>query len=189
VELGRSALGDIATRLVTPVGGDAAWSASELGRRASSEYDVPVVVGDLLAETKEPAVSAESSNDPIVPLLIDELHGLLTREDLVEGANLHLARQDDRLVIQIMAVTTGTLGVVLASLSDPPSWATPAASRAGSRPVRCAGDPASGNMSWSSADTPSITASCSWPRSGYPSAICLRWSRACAETRNQVRIF
>jgi hypothetical protein len=30
------------------------------------------------AETKEPAVSAESADDPIVPLLIDELHGLLT---------------------------------------------------------------------------------------------------------------
>jgi hypothetical protein len=32
--------------------------------------------------------------------------------------NLYLARRDDRLVIQIMAVTTETLGVLLASLSD-----------------------------------------------------------------------
>jgi hypothetical protein len=64
-------------------------------------------------------VSAESVDDPIVPLLIDELHGLLTREGLVEGVNLHLARRDDRLVIRLMAVTTEALGVLLASLSDP----------------------------------------------------------------------
>ena len=92
---------------------------SELDSRASPGYDVPVVTGDLLPETKEPAVSAESVDDPIVPLLIDELHGLLTHEGLVEGVNLHLARRDDRLVIRIMAVTTEALGVLLASLSDP----------------------------------------------------------------------
>jgi hypothetical protein len=33
--------------------------------------------------------------------------------------NLLLTRQDDRLTIQIMAISTGTLGVLLASLSDP----------------------------------------------------------------------
>jgi hypothetical protein len=64
-------------------------------------------------------MTAVPSDDPMVPLLTDELYGLLTRERLVEGANLFLARQDDRLVIQIMAVSTGTLGVLLASLSDP----------------------------------------------------------------------
>ena len=64
-------------------------------------------------------MSTESADDPIVPLLIDELHGLLTREGLVEGVNLHLARHDNRLVIQIMAVTTDALSVLLASLSDP----------------------------------------------------------------------
>jgi hypothetical protein len=51
---------------------------SELDSRASPGYDVSVVTGDLRPETKEPAVSAESADDPIVPLLIDELHGLLT---------------------------------------------------------------------------------------------------------------
>lgn len=60
-----------------------------------------------------------SAGDPPVPLLNGELHELLTREGLVEGVNLLLTREDDRLLIQIMAVTTGTLGVLLASLSDP----------------------------------------------------------------------
>src|ERR1022692_4418111 len=59
------------------------------------------------------------ADDPMPPLLIDELYGLLTRERLVEGANLLLTRHDDRLVIQIIAISTGTLGVLLASLSDP----------------------------------------------------------------------
>ena len=63
-----------------------------------------------------PAVPAD---DPMVPLLAGELRGLLTRERLVDGADLLLTRQDDRLLIQIMAISTGTLGVLLASLSDP----------------------------------------------------------------------
>jgi hypothetical protein len=46
------------------------------------------------------------------------LRVLLTREGLVEGVDLLLARQDDRLLVQIMAVSVGTLGVLLASLSD-----------------------------------------------------------------------
>lgn len=64
-------------------------------------------------------MTAASAADPIVPQLTNELYGLLTRERLVEGANLLLSRQDDRLAIQIMAISTGTLGVLLASLSDP----------------------------------------------------------------------
>jgi len=57
--------------------------------------------------------------DAMVSLLTDELHALLTREGLVEGVNLLLTRQDDRLLVQIMAVSVRTLGVLLASLSDP----------------------------------------------------------------------
>jgi hypothetical protein len=64
-------------------------------------------------------MTAAPADDQMVPLLIDELNGLLTRDRLVEGVNLLLTRQDDRLVIQIMAITTGTLGMLLASLSDP----------------------------------------------------------------------
>ena len=64
-------------------------------------------------------MTAASADGPMVALLTDELYGLLTRDRLVEGVNLRLTRQDDRLAIQIMAVTTGTLGVLLASLSDP----------------------------------------------------------------------
>jgi hypothetical protein len=72
-----------------------------------------------LAERKEPAMTAVPADDPMVSLLTDELYGLLTRERMVEGENLILTRQDDRLLIQIMAISTGTLGVLLASLSDP----------------------------------------------------------------------
>ena len=71
------------------------------------------------AEAKELAMTAAPADDPMVPLLIDELYGLLTRGRLVEGANLLLTLQDDRLAIQIMAISTGTLGVLLASLTDP----------------------------------------------------------------------
>ena len=57
-------------------------------------------------------------DDAIVSLLTDELYALLTREGLVEGVNLLLARQDDRLLVQIMAASTRTLGVLIASVSD-----------------------------------------------------------------------
>jgi hypothetical protein len=64
-------------------------------------------------------LTAASADDPVVPLLTDELYRLLTREHLVDGVNLLLTRQDDRLTIQIMAISTGMVGVLLASLSDP----------------------------------------------------------------------
>lgn len=64
-------------------------------------------------------MTAAPADDPMVPLLIDELHRLLTCGCLVEGANLLLTRQDDWLAIQIMAISTGSLGVLLASLTDP----------------------------------------------------------------------
>lgn len=58
-------------------------------------------------------------DDASVHLLTSELRALLTRNELVEGVNLLLTRQDHRLLVQIMAVSIGTLGVLLASLSDP----------------------------------------------------------------------
>jgi hypothetical protein len=64
-------------------------------------------------------MTAAPADNPMVPLLTDELYRLLTRERLVEGADLLLTRQDDQLLIQIMSISTGTLGVLLASLSDP----------------------------------------------------------------------
>jgi hypothetical protein len=64
-------------------------------------------------------MTAGHADNPMVPLLTDELYGLLTGGHLVEGANLLLTLQDDRLLIQIMAISTGTLGVLLANLSDP----------------------------------------------------------------------
>jgi hypothetical protein len=64
-------------------------------------------------------MTAAPADDPLVPLLIEELHRLLTLGRLVEGANLLLTRQDDRLAIQIMAISTGMLGELLANLTDP----------------------------------------------------------------------
>jgi hypothetical protein len=58
-------------------------------------------------------------DDAMVIRLTDELHALLTREGLVQGVNLLLRRQDDRILVQIMAVSIRTLGVLLASLSNP----------------------------------------------------------------------
>jgi hypothetical protein len=63
-------------------------------------------------------LNAALPDDAMVSLLTDELYALLTRGGLVEGANLLLTRQDDRLLVQIMVVSTETLGVLLASLSD-----------------------------------------------------------------------
>jgi hypothetical protein len=70
-------------------------------------------------------VTAVSLDDPMVRRLTDDLYGLLTGERLVDGANLLLTRQDDRLLIQIMACSTGTLGMLLACLSDPTELGDP----------------------------------------------------------------
>jgi hypothetical protein len=79
-----------------------------------------------LADRKESAVTATPGDDPMVPLLTEELYRLLTRERLVEGANLLLTRQDGRLVIQIMAITIEMLGMLLACLSSPAELNDPA---------------------------------------------------------------
>lgn len=63
-------------------------------------------------------MDAALPDDTMVSLLTDELYALLTRGGLAEGANLLLTRQDDRLLVQIMAVSTETFGILLASLSD-----------------------------------------------------------------------
>jgi hypothetical protein len=57
-------------------------------------------------------------DDPIYPLMT-ELYGLLTREDITEGTNLLIGRQDNWVLMQIMAASTAKLGLLLASLSDP----------------------------------------------------------------------
>lgn len=65
-------------------------------------------------------MTAMSADDPMVPLLIEELRGLLTGEDLVDAVNLHMTRQDGWLLLHIMAVSFGRLGILLATtLSDP----------------------------------------------------------------------
>ena len=59
-------------------------------------------------------MTAISADDPMVPLLIEELRGLLTGEDLVDAVNLHMARQDGWLLLHIMAVSFGRLGKIRA---------------------------------------------------------------------------
>jgi hypothetical protein len=51
--------------------------------------------------------------------LTGELRDLLTRDGLYIAANLLFVQNDDRLNIQIMAATSDSLGVLLATLSDP----------------------------------------------------------------------
>jgi hypothetical protein len=51
--------------------------------------------------------------------LIGELRNFLVGGGLLEGINLHITEQDDWLQLDIMAVSMGSLGVLLATLSDP----------------------------------------------------------------------
>jgi hypothetical protein len=53
-----------------------------------------------------------------VPLLIEELRKLLIAGGLVQGVNLHVAWQDDQVLLHVMAVSIGSLGGLLAILSD-----------------------------------------------------------------------
>ena len=101
-------------------------------------------------------------DDAMVTRLTGELDALLTREGLVEGVNLLPTRQDDWLLVQLMAVSVKALGVLLASLPTPKNSMTGAASRAVSRTVRHAGRQTTGGKNWSLRDIPSTAASCSW---------------------------
>jgi hypothetical protein len=86
-------------------------------------------------------VTAAHDDHPMVALLTGELYWLLTRGRLIEGVNLLLTRQDDRLVIQVMAVSTGTLGVLLASLSDPAELDDPGSLTCRITPGEAQGEP------------------------------------------------
>jgi hypothetical protein len=55
----------------------------------------------------------------MVALMVGELHIALISSSLFEGINLHVTQQDDRALIHIMAVSTSSLGVLLATLTDP----------------------------------------------------------------------
>jgi hypothetical protein len=57
--------------------------------------------------------------DPMAPVLIRELRDLLTGEDIAQGANLLITQRDDWVQVHIMAISTGRLGALLATLSDP----------------------------------------------------------------------
>jgi hypothetical protein len=60
-----------------------------------------------------------SPDDPIDPGQIRDLRNLLVGGGLLEGINLHVSGQDGWVQLHIMAVRTGSLGVLLAILSDP----------------------------------------------------------------------
>jgi len=59
-----------------------------------------------------------SPDDPLVPLLIDELRELLISSGITHGVNLRLVHADDRVLIHIMAVSIGNLGMLLSTLTD-----------------------------------------------------------------------
>ena len=60
-----------------------------------------------------------SSDNPAEPAPLGELHNLLVDGGLFEGINLHISEQDGRVQLYIMTVSTGDLGVLLATLGDP----------------------------------------------------------------------
>jgi hypothetical protein len=51
--------------------------------------------------------------------LIDELRRLIIDRCDIDGINLRVAGQDGWVLLHIMAISTGSLGLLLASLSDP----------------------------------------------------------------------
>ena len=57
--------------------------------------------------------------DSMTALMLSELRTALISSGLFEGINLHVAEQDDLALIHIMAVSTSSLGVLLATLTDP----------------------------------------------------------------------
>lgn len=72
------------------------------------------------AGAKEPRqVTHTSLNDPIEPALIGELRSLLVGGGILEGINLRITEQDGWVQLHIMALSMGSLGVLLATLSDP----------------------------------------------------------------------
>ena len=56
--------------------------------------------------------------DSMTALMVGELRTALISSGLFEGINLHVTQQDDGAQIHIMAVSTSSLGVLLATLTD-----------------------------------------------------------------------
>lgn len=57
--------------------------------------------------------------DSMTALMLSELRTALISSGLFQGINLHVTQQGDRVLIHIMAVSTSSLGVLLATLTDP----------------------------------------------------------------------
>jgi hypothetical protein len=54
----------------------------------------------------------------LTALMLSELRTALISSGLFQGINLRVTEQDDRALIHIMAVSTSSLGVLLATLTD-----------------------------------------------------------------------
>lgn len=67
-----------------------------------------------------------SLDGPIEPALIGELRNLLVGGGLLEGINLHITEQDGWVQLHVMTVSTSSVGVMLATLSDPAELNDPA---------------------------------------------------------------
>ena len=64
-------------------------------------------------------VTGNSSEGPEPSELVGDLRGILTRGGLgIDGVNLRVAEQDGWVLLHLMAVSTGSLGLMLAALSD-----------------------------------------------------------------------
>jgi hypothetical protein len=70
-------------------------------------------------------VTHTSLDDPIEPALIGELRNILVSGGLLEGINLHISEEDGWVQLYIMAASTGSLGVLLATLSNPAELGDP----------------------------------------------------------------
>jgi hypothetical protein len=60
-----------------------------------------------------------SLSNSAVSLLTRELRECLIGEELADAVNLRITRHDSRVLVHIMSVSTGRLGMLLATLSDP----------------------------------------------------------------------
>jgi len=63
-------------------------------------------------------VTSTSFNDPTEPALIAEVRDLLVGGGILEGIKLRISEQDGWVQLHIMAVSMGSLGVLLATISD-----------------------------------------------------------------------
>jgi hypothetical protein len=88
-------------------------------RTAASAPSRACGTAPALARIKGAEVKTHASpGDPIVPALVGELRNLLITGSLFESISLHITQRDGWVQLHIMAVSIGSLGVLLATISD-----------------------------------------------------------------------